>query len=595
MSDQPTIEALLSYAGALSEAAVQANAASAKQHQLINGDAQTDVLTESGPVPTHAKQARLYLEAIPDAVADLSSQMADGRIHSSEAVGRPLVSNGQYFYALSTDLRVSKTLWRRIDANSSQHIVDEPSSDRLNDLEEDIGGIAGVVTGDPSEYAAAFVDKSKRIALGVKKSGGVTLGDIDDLSGFINETRDGTLEALGAVQALESDVGAIAGVVTGDPSDYAVAFVDRLKKIALGVTKSGQVTLGDINDLSAFVKEVSSNSFQTVEYDSDFIASWVDQLKQIALAITKAGNVVIGGNLVFNGDLLTAEGQSDSRLDRGFLDGRSTKRVIVCPGDSMTNGYSAPNNSYPKQLAALLPGRDIVNLGISSNTSVQIASRMGAVSAKFSVVGGTIPRSGVVTLTAGETPSNLSTNSMDLEFDGTLFGVPGKLHVGAGAGTTAPTFTRANAGDVVHVPDNSPFVLRDVGFYRDSIQVIWSGRNDGNAGTVLANIAKMVSLMPHSRFIVLSVCTRTTETSGTSGYTYVNGLNAQLKSIYPNNYLDVLTPLIAAYNPELPGDVTAHAGNTIPPSLSTDGTHLVAAGFAIVAQLVADVITQRGF
>jgi hypothetical protein len=55
MADQPTIEALAGYAGQLSEAASQAIAASGKQHEIINGDAQTDVLTESGLVPTLAK------------------------------------------------------------------------------------------------------------------------------------------------------------------------------------------------------------------------------------------------------------------------------------------------------------------------------------------------------------------------------------------------------------------------------------------------------------------------------------------------------------------------------------------------------------
>ena len=63
--------------------------------------------------------------------------------------------------------------------------------------------------------------------------------------------------------------------------------------------------------------------------------------------------------------------------------GHSVKKHIVCAGDSMTNGYSGGTEAYPKQLADLLPGRSISNLGVSSNTAIQIAARMGAVPARF--------------------------------------------------------------------------------------------------------------------------------------------------------------------------------------------------------------------
>lgn len=56
------ISALESYAGALSEAAERSVSASLKQSEYINGDALSDVETESGPVPTIAKQARLSRE-----------------------------------------------------------------------------------------------------------------------------------------------------------------------------------------------------------------------------------------------------------------------------------------------------------------------------------------------------------------------------------------------------------------------------------------------------------------------------------------------------------------------------------------------------
>ncbi|WP_237886014.1 sialate O-acetylesterase [Pseudomonas sp. PGPR40] len=121
------IAALESYAGELSEAAQRSQAASVKQHQYIHNDAMTDVVTEAGFVPSLAKQARLHAEAIPNAVAELSGQMADGRVHDSEAAGRALMANGQQFYARSSDPKISRTLWQRIDATVSTHILDEAS------------------------------------------------------------------------------------------------------------------------------------------------------------------------------------------------------------------------------------------------------------------------------------------------------------------------------------------------------------------------------------------------------------------------------------------------------------------------------------
>lgn len=56
------ISALEAYAGALSEAAERSVSASLKQSEYVNGDALSDVETESGPVPTIAKQARLSRE-----------------------------------------------------------------------------------------------------------------------------------------------------------------------------------------------------------------------------------------------------------------------------------------------------------------------------------------------------------------------------------------------------------------------------------------------------------------------------------------------------------------------------------------------------
>lgn len=68
------IAALESYAGMLSEAAQRSNAASEKQHTYVHGDEHTDVTTESGPVPSLAKQAK----SVFDYLAGFGSFLQEG-------------------------------------------------------------------------------------------------------------------------------------------------------------------------------------------------------------------------------------------------------------------------------------------------------------------------------------------------------------------------------------------------------------------------------------------------------------------------------------------------------------------------------------
>jgi hypothetical protein len=55
MTDPVTVEALVAYAGQISEAAARSGAASQLQHQFVHGDLDTVIETESGPLPSLAK------------------------------------------------------------------------------------------------------------------------------------------------------------------------------------------------------------------------------------------------------------------------------------------------------------------------------------------------------------------------------------------------------------------------------------------------------------------------------------------------------------------------------------------------------------
>ena len=81
------VAALEAYAGALSEAAAKSTTAAAKQHEYIHGDDKKDVDTESGAVPSIAKQARLGVEKI-------STVFEEAAVQSGGALPFPSIESG---------------------------------------------------------------------------------------------------------------------------------------------------------------------------------------------------------------------------------------------------------------------------------------------------------------------------------------------------------------------------------------------------------------------------------------------------------------------------------------------------------------------
>lgn len=91
------ISALEAYAGELSEAALKSTAAAGKQHELVNGDAFTEVEVESGSIPTLAKQALLAQAKVASALEEVAAGMAGAMSYSSTAAGLLATQDGGYF------------------------------------------------------------------------------------------------------------------------------------------------------------------------------------------------------------------------------------------------------------------------------------------------------------------------------------------------------------------------------------------------------------------------------------------------------------------------------------------------------------------
>ena len=125
------ISALEAYAGELSEAAAMATAAADKQRQIVNGDALTDVLVESGPVPTLAKQAVQAQAKVTASLAEVASQLAGSMTYASTALGQAGTNLGGY-YSVPSAVDVETSILYQNTAGGPLEIKRYPSAAVLN-------------------------------------------------------------------------------------------------------------------------------------------------------------------------------------------------------------------------------------------------------------------------------------------------------------------------------------------------------------------------------------------------------------------------------------------------------------------------------
>lgn len=287
---------------------------------------------------------------------------------------------------------------------------------------------------------------------------------------------------------------------------------------------------------------------------------------------------------------------------------------ITCFGDSLTKGGGpAPvlgTETYGYVLSTLLTGVTVNVKGVSGQYASEIGVRQGGVVLNLTVAGGSIPTSGAVTVTPGVLPA--WSGSQNLFNDtatpggiaGTLAGVPGLL---ARVGTSsAMQFTRSSGGSAVAVSGTAPFIPAQGVAAASHAQFLWAGRNDvsgsGSVASVVNPVLGMASaLSAHGNpFLVFSVTTSTTETSGTAGHTLVTAINAQLAALFGNHYFDVLgylrtTAITDAGITPTSNDVAQMAAGTIPESLTVDGLHFTAVAYDLIARRVKAKLISMGW
>ena len=131
------------------------------------------------------------------------------------------------------------------------------------------------------------------------------------------------------------------------------------------------------------------------------------------------------------------------------------------------------------------------------------------------------------------------------------------------------------------------------------INVLWMGHNNitDPAGIKSDIAAAIAHLAPGSRrFIVLSLLNNAyTAPKGTDAYVRDLKLDADLAALYPDNYIDVRSMLVAAYDPNNPQDVIDFQNDVVPSSLRYDDIHLRNEASVLVAQRVKQFIDAKGW
>lgn len=384
-------------------------------------------------------------------------------------------------------------------------------------------------------------------------------------------------------------------------SGYEFGLVDGDGRLALGVKTDGAIEMPATPKFNALEERPASLS--GIEWGV------VDQDGRLAFGVNSAGNAVAKGVELDLSSLGAAISDLNSQL--------YPSSTVDCWGDSLTHGNTTGvTTPYPTALAALLADRAVNNKGLTGRTSLQTVTVFGATPSILTVTDNTIPASGAVSVTATEngnfgSKSNVGTKN----YLGSLFGIPGTLAVAFNASdgnlAGASTFTRTDAGAATVIPDRTPF-MPDTGGWEGNIPVIWVGRNDVLSAytdpsgfsndVIMANIEAMVEFLSplRKRFVVLAVTDQASEYAAAGGaaataFAQILDLNYRLAVRYPRNFIDIRKILVNSYDSGEPADVTAFGRNQVPPSLQQDGLHLNDAGYAIVAQAVADFINAKGW
>lgn len=286
--------------------------------------------------------------------------------------------------------------------------------------------------------------------------------------------------------------------------------------------------------------------------------------------------------------LVAVPASANSRPETGF----------ACLGDSLTE-----DGGFGEVVADALGWRHS-NLGVSGQTSTEIAFRFGALPLAVTVAGERMPGRGSVGIDSVDPATSYragGSTSKPFRYAAVLAGIPGTFIEDASRDPAQLSFARKDDGDAVAVPDGTLLRGTQGDSYRSDPITIWVGRNNiDNGADVLRDIDVIVASLDrkNSRFLIFSVTNSQHEPSGSTGYEQIAAINAAVEAKYPNNYLDVRRYLIdhglaqAGLVPTA-DDLAAIAEDRVPPQLHRDVIHFTDTAQQVIGHYATVVMLAK--
>lgn len=166
------------------------------------------------------------------------------------------------------------------------------------------------------------------------------------------------------------------------------------------------------------------------------------------------------------------------------------------------------------------------------------------------------------------------------DFPTVLAGLLGRTVSNQGVpGETSAQITTRMVADVAHVND---------------ICIIWMGTNDGAYTDAAAQFASCVThLATNTKYILMPRMNRAYENYPLTAHDDIVTASRLLGTTYPGHLFDVREFIVFRYSGA--SEYIYHAQDIPPASLLADTIHLTAAGYALVAAQLANIITVKGW
>ncbi|WP_314916571.1 hypothetical protein [Pseudomonas helleri] len=537
------IESLQAYGGQLAEAAESATASAKKQHEYVNGDSSTDVLTESGPVPSLAKQAVLGQEKVTSALEEVASQLAGSMSYTTIDKGLAATKPGALFGVLSKSNKKYVDIYENVDNKAVATGKSYPSANAL----EEVTYSFYIDSAGRSPYWGGMATKGGAIGIAFEKiSGRAIFGVGGDILARVENVEEltPTKEEMNSIKSLNVSSDLRNGILLGfkTPLGRLLAHFD---KITGRFKILGRDILGEIDSIGSKISDL----------------------------YTKLGNPL---------------------ADFPTID-------WACWGDSLTAPGSSGN--WPSKLAASL-GVNIYNGGWGGQAYRQCAARQGGIPCLMTVVGGIIPASGGVAVTTNAYYPASNGGSVVGTLAGVL-GTYTRAADGLSATftrTTAGQPTTSPAGSRFTPFYGETMRDRTVVLWHGANSVYF----EKDPYDIIASFQPMIDyLTPRvKRIIIMEVppsANRTLPAAPGSDREKLERFNALLQASYPEYFLDIASWLRTPAAATAAGitfteqDLIDIANGVTPSSFTTDGLHFSDAGGRAIAYRVKQEAITRGW